>query len=85
MWRDVGHPFELFITPDHAIYMSDAIAGRILKLNTDGRILGAYGERGRGPGRLGDPHQLALDKDGAIFTANVVNWRPQKFRPKQAK
>lgn len=81
-WRDIGHPFGLFITPDRAIYMSDAMAGRILKLSADGRILGAYGERGRGPGRLGDPHQLAADKDGSLFTANVVNWRPQKFRPK---
>ncbi len=81
-WRDVGHPFGLFITADHAIYMSDAMAGRILKLTADGRIVGAYGERGRGPGRLGDPHQLAIGKDGSIFTANVVNWRPQKFHPK---
>jgi DNA-binding beta-propeller fold protein YncE len=80
-WRDVGHPFGLFVTPDHAIYMSDAIAGRILKLSTEGGIIGIYGEHGRGPGRLGDPHQLTVGKDGSIFTANVVNWRPQKFRP----
>ncbi len=79
-WRDVGHPFGLFITPDHAIYMSDAMAGRILKLSTDGKILGAFGEGGRGPGRIGDPHQISVAKDGSIFTANVVNWRADKFR-----
>jgi len=81
-WRDVGHPFGLFVTSDHFIFMSDPIAGRILKLNTDGKILGAFGEHGRGPGRLGDPHQLAVGRDGSIFTANVVTWRPEKFRPK---
>ena len=81
-WRDVGHPFGLFINPDHVIFMSDPIAGRILKLNTDGKILGTYGEHGRGPGRLGDPHQLAIGKDGSIFTANVMTWSPRKFRPR---
>jgi 6-bladed beta-propeller len=81
-WRAVGHPFGLFITPDHVIYMCDAMAGRISKLSTDGKILGVYGDRGRGPGRLGDPHQLAVGSDGSIYTANVVNWRPQKFRMK---
>jgi DNA-binding beta-propeller fold protein YncE len=81
-WRDVGHPFGLFVTPDHIIFICDPIAGRILELNTDGKILGAYGEHGRGPGRLGDPHQLVVGRDGSIFTANVMTWRPEKFRPK---
>ena len=49
-WRDVGHAFGLFITPDHVIFISDPIAGLILKLSTDGKLLGTYGEQGRGPG-----------------------------------
>src|SRR5438477_7331918 len=38
-WK-LGHPFGLFIAPDHFIYMSDAIAGRLLKIARDGKVVG---------------------------------------------
>jgi len=78
-WR-LGHPFALFITPDHFIYMADAIAGRILRIDRDGKVVGAFS--GTEPGPHFDPHQIVVDKDGSIFTAEVVGWRAQKFRLK---
>jgi DNA-binding beta-propeller fold protein YncE len=80
-WK-LGHPFGLFITPDHFIYMSDAIAGRILKINRDGNVVGVLDGPASDKGRHFDPHSLAVDKDNSIFTAEVMPWRAQKFRPK---
>jgi DNA-binding beta-propeller fold protein YncE len=80
-WK-VGHPFGLFIAPDHFIYMSDAIAGRILKINRDGKIVGVLDGPAPDKGRHFDPHSIAVDKDSSIFTAEVLPWRAQKFRPK---
>jgi DNA-binding beta-propeller fold protein YncE len=80
-WK-VGHPFGLFITPDHFIYMSDAIAGRIFKINRDGKVVGALDGLPPDQARHFDPHSLAIGKDNSIFTAEVMPWRAQKFRPK---
>jgi len=80
-WK-LGHPYGLFITPDHFIYMSDAIAGRILKIDRDGKIVGALSGPEPGKGRHFDPHEIAVDKDNSIFTAEVMPWRAQKFKPK---
>ena len=80
-WK-VGHPFGLFVTPDHFIYVSDAIAGRILKINRDGKAVGVIEGPAPEKGRHFDPHSLAIDKDNSIFTAEVLPWRAQKFRPK---
>ncbi len=80
-WK-VGHPFGLFITPDHFIYMSDAIAGRLLKIARDGKVVGVLDGPPSDKGRHFDPHSLAVDKDNSIFTAEVMPWRAQKFRSK---
>jgi len=80
-WK-LGHPFGLFITPDHFIYMSDAIAGRILKINREGTPVGVLEGSPPDKGRHFDPHSIAVDKDNSIFTAEVLPWRAQKLRPK---
>jgi DNA-binding beta-propeller fold protein YncE len=80
-WK-VGHPFGLFIAPDHFIYMSDAIAGRILKINRDGKVVGVLDGPAPDQGRHFDPHSFAVAKDNSIFTAEVLPWRAQKLLPK---
>ena len=80
-WK-LGHPYGLFITPDHFIYMSDAIAGRILKINREGKVVGVLDGPPPDKGRHFDPHLIAVDKDNSIFTAEVMPWRAQKFKPK---
>ncbi len=78
----LGHPFGLVITPDHVLYMGDAIAGRILKIDPQGRVLGSFTGPQPGQGPHFDPHQIALAPDGSIFTAEVLGWRAEKLRPK---
>ncbi len=80
-WR-LGHPFGLVITPDHFIYEADAIAGRILKIDQDGKIVSILRGPEPGRGRHFDPHEIAVDKDSSIFTAEVLGWHAQKFRLK---
>ncbi len=82
-WRTLGHPYGLFITPDHSIYMADGVAGRILRLDRDGKVVGSFdGEPGRGPERRSSPHAIAIDKDRSLFVAEVLDWRVRKFRLK---
>jgi DNA-binding beta-propeller fold protein YncE len=80
-WK-LGYPFGLFIAPDHFILMSDAIAGRIIKIDREGKTVGVLNGPPPDQGRHFDPHSLALDRDGSIYTAEVMPWRAQKFRPK---
>jgi DNA-binding beta-propeller fold protein YncE len=80
-WK-LGHPFGLCIAPDHSIYMCDAIAGHILKIDREGKIVGVIAGPEPGKGRHFDPHQIALDKENSIFAAEVMPWRVQKFRLK---
>jgi DNA-binding beta-propeller fold protein YncE len=80
-WR-LGHPFGLFITPAHFIYMCDAIAGRILKIDRDGKVVGIFRGPERGQGPHFDPHEIAVDKDESIFTAEVLGWHARKLRIK---
>jgi hypothetical protein len=62
----------------------NAIAGRILKIDQEGKIVGVLSGPEPGKGRHFDPHQIAVDKDGSIFTAEVMPWRAQKFKAKWA-
>ena len=80
-WR-VGNPFSLLIGPDHFLYMADAIAGRILKIDLHGRAVASFEGSQPGQGPHFDPHQIALAPDGSIFTAEVLGWRAEKLRPK---
>ena len=80
-WK-LGHPFGLCIAPDHSIYMCDAIAGHILKIDREGKVVGVIAGPEPGKGRHFDPHQIALDKENSIFAAEVMPWRVQKFRLK---
>src|SRR5260370_13910229 len=56
-WMNIGHPYGLFITSDHFIWICDGWAGRFLKLDTDGRIVGGFsGKGGQCPRGGGGPH-----------------------------
>jgi hypothetical protein len=55
----LGHPFGLVIAPDHILYIGDAIAGRILKIDPQGRVLGSFaGWRTRPGASLGSSPNL---------------------------
>jgi DNA-binding beta-propeller fold protein YncE len=80
-WTGVGYPYGLFITPDQHVWMIDGGYDRIVELDSNGKILGAFGEPGHAPGQFAWAHFIAVGKDRSIFTADVLNWRFQVFVP----
>jgi DNA-binding beta-propeller fold protein YncE len=80
-WTDIGYPYGLFIAPDGHVWMADGGYDRVIELDSDGKIIGALGEPGHAPGQFAWAHFLALDRDGRLFVADVLNWRAQVFAP----
>ena len=80
-WTGIGYPYGLQITPDQHVWMVDGGFDRIIELDADGRILGALGSPGHGPGQFAWGHFLAIRPDGMMFVADVLNWRFQTFAP----
>jgi DNA-binding beta-propeller fold protein YncE len=79
-WTGIGQPWGLFyVAKEDAIYMSDGLNNRVIKLNLDGQILGVLGSYGHAPGQLDFPHNIAVDSEGSIYVAEITNWRVQKF------
>jgi len=79
-WTNAGTPWGLAYVAKHpAIYMCDGVNNRVVKLNTDGQILGVLGGPGKAPGKFDYPHSIAVDSTGAIYVAEIKNWRVQKF------
>ncbi len=82
-WTHIGYPYGLAITPDDTIWMTDARAERILKLNTDGQVLGQYGgEHGKAVGQFGFLHAIAVAPTGSLYVGEILNWRLQRLVPK---
>ena len=57
-----------------------ALAEWVRKNTTWAPYQGALRGPAPGQGPHFDPHEIAVGKDGAIFTAEVLGWRAQKFR-----
>jgi DNA-binding beta-propeller fold protein YncE len=74
-----GTPCGLFIGPDQNIWLAHGHAGRLIKLDLNGNVLGSTGSQGKGPGQFGEAHFLAVSAKGDVFIADTLNWRVQKF------
>ena len=75
-----GTPCGLYMCRDQEhIMMAHGHAGKIMKLDLNGNILGATGGQGKGPNRYGEAHFLALDRKEDIYVADTLNWRVQKL------
>jgi DNA-binding beta-propeller fold protein YncE len=78
-WTGIGYPYGLLITPDQHIWMVDGGYDRVIELDQNGKILGAFGEPGHLPGQFAWAHFMALGPDQKIYVADVLNWRFQVF------
>jgi hypothetical protein len=56
----------------------------VLKLDLDGKVLGAMGRQGKALGQFGEAHFIAVNNaNGDIYVADTLNWRVQKFVKKE--
>ncbi len=79
-WTHLGSPWGLaFNAKENAFYICDGYANKITKVNLVGQVLGTYGQYGKIPGRFDFVHHMAVDSTGAIYAAEIKNWRVQKF------
>jgi len=76
-----GRPNGLGLGRDGFVYLTDGNAGKVLKLDLEGRVLGALGSLGKASGQFGEAHWVELDAERNIYVGDVFNWRVQKFSP----
>jgi len=78
-WTGIGYPYGLLITTDQHVWMTDGGYDRIVELDQNGKILGAFGEPGHKPGQMAWAHFMAMGPDQNIYVADVLNWRFDVF------
>jgi DNA-binding beta-propeller fold protein YncE len=78
-WTGIGYPYGLVITPDQHVWMTDGGYDRIVELDQNGKILGAFGEPGHKPGQMAWAHFMAMGPDQTVYVADVLNWRFDVF------
>lgn len=82
MWEELGTPWN--VACDRArneFGMCDGDQGRIARLSPDGKVQGRFGSDGQAPGQLHQVHSIAIGPDSAIYAAETVSQRIQKFVP----
>lgn len=79
-WNGLGTPWNLaYDRRADVLWMCDGDLGRISKLSLEGKVLGWFGTDGSEPGQLHQVHSIAVGAGGAIYAAETVNGRIQKF------
>lgn len=57
------------------VFVADAYAGRLLRVDRAGRLLWAWGRRGSGPDELERPRHLSVDARGRVWVLDLENAR----------
>lgn len=74
-----GLPRGVVVT-ERGVLVSDTLAHVLLLLDSDGTLLGTYGERGVADGQLNFPEGLDIAPDGLLYLADRENNRVQVLR-----
>lgn len=79
---DESAPWTLCITtngPTQYMFAADSEPGRVYKMTLDGKIVGMFGESGRGDKQFNWPHGIACPTENEIYVADMNNWRVAKI------
>ena len=77
-----GLPCGLYIHDDQQMYMVSGFSGEILKLDEDGKAIGATGQPGPGLGEFGEAHYMTIASNGDIYVADTVKPGLHKYAKK---
>lgn len=72
-------PYGLAFNNEGALFVADARAHKILRLDEHGKVQRSWGQRGHAAGEFDLPHMLSFDAAGNLFIAEVGGMRLQKF------
>lgn len=75
-------PYGLAMNKAGEIFVADARASQILRLDGAGKVVQRWGQMGTAPGEFDTPHMLAFDSADNLYIAEVGNSRFQKFLKK---
>ena len=78
-WEYKGLPCGLHIAADQQMYLASGFAGEILRLDKNGKAIGATGQPGKGLGEFGEAHYMTMASNGDIYVADTVRPGLQKF------
>lgn len=82
VWPKVRRPYYIYMARDQHLWVADGITQKFTKFDLDGNLLYSWGTFGAFPGGFWGVHQFSVDREGALYTADVHIGRPQKFKPK---
>lgn len=77
-----GHfksPDDLVFTSKGEIVVADSGNGRLVRINTKGELLQAWGKKGKAAGEFATAHGLAIDEQDHVYVADRGNNRVQVF------
>ncbi len=75
----LNHPFDLVLTKDETIFVTEFSGDRITRMDRDGRGIFRFGGSGTGEGELLGPQFITDDGKGYIYVTDQGNRRVVKF------
>jgi sugar lactone lactonase YvrE len=78
-WRVGGPPWSICITPGPRQVMYVGSVGKVIKIDTDGKVLGSMGKFGRVPGTFDWVHGIACPDEHTVYAAQELSWRLDKI------
>jgi tripartite motif-containing protein 71 len=73
-------PVGLTLDSGGALYVTDVDNDRIVKLDSQGKLIAVWGSQGSGDNQFVAPWSIAVDVQGNLYVADAGNGRVQKFR-----